>query len=124
MSPIAEPVRPVAARPQPIPLTALTCLRGAGKTTLLNRLLLKRPEPAYTSTLINESGKIGPEARAGSGRRVRRVVVGTTGPANPAPVLQTQMSRPVALRSFRSMAPQPSWTPRTATRRPTRRRRR
>lgn len=135
MSSAAEPIRPAAARQQPIPVTVLTGFLGAGKTTLLNRLL-KRPELADTAVLINEFGEVGLDhllverldedtvllnagclcctvrgdlvralgdlaARAEAGRSIRRVVVETTGLADPAPVLQTLMSHPLALRSFR-----------------------
>ena len=114
----------------PAPVTALTGFLGAGKTTLLNRLL-RDPALADAAVLVNEFGEIGIdhlliekldddtvllpsgclccslrgdlvralenlEARAPS-----RVVVETTGIADPVPLVQTLMSHPLLVARWR-----------------------
>ncbi len=114
----------------PAPVTVLTGFLGAGKTTLLNRLL-RDPALADAAVLVNEFGEIGIdhlliekldddtvllpsgclccslrgdlvralenlEARAPS-----RVVVETTGIADPVPLVQTLMSHPLLVARWR-----------------------
>ena len=113
-----------------IPLTVLTGFLGAGKSTLLNHLL-KQPELAGTAVLVNEFGEVGLDhllverldettvlLNAGclcctvrgdlsralrdlEGRAVSRVVVETTGLADPAPILQTLMGDAYAATHYR-----------------------
>ena len=103
-----------------IPVTILTGFLGAGKTTLLNQLV-RRPELAGSAVLVNEFGEIGLDhilvdqvdenigllpsgclccavrgdlvraLKALLGRGVTRVLVETTGLADPAPIVQTLM---------------------------------
>ncbi len=103
-----------------IPVTILTGFLGAGKTTLLNHLV-RRPELAGAAVLVNEFGEIGLDhilvdrvdesigllpsgclccavrgdlvraLKALIGRDVSRVLVETTGLADPAPIVQTLM---------------------------------
>jgi G3E family GTPase len=112
------------------PVTILTGFLGAGKTTLLNRLL-RHPGMAGAAVLVNEFGEIGLDhilaeavrddtlllpsgclccavggdlARALRDlipRNVTRVVVETTGLADPAPVVQTLMSDLMLMRHYR-----------------------
>ncbi|MDE2334248.1 MAG: GTP-binding protein [Rhodospirillales bacterium] len=119
-----------ARAPAPAPVTVLTGFLGAGKTTLLNRLL-RDPALAGAAVLVNEFGEIGIdhlliekldedtvllpsgclccslrgdlvralenlEARAPS-----RVVVETTGLADPVPLVQTLMSHPLLVARWR-----------------------
>lgn len=114
----------------PAPVTVLTGFLGAGKTTLLNRLL-HDPALGDAAVLVNEFGEIGIdhllvgrldedtvllpsgclccslrgdlvlaleklEARAPS-----RVVVETTGLADPVPLVQTLMSHPLLIARWR-----------------------
>jgi G3E family GTPase len=115
---------------KPAPVTILTGFLGAGKTTLLNRLL-RDPRMAGAAVLVNEFGEIGLDhilaeavqddtlllpsgclccavrgdlARALHGlipRGVDRVVIETTGLADPAPVVQTLMGDVMLARHFR-----------------------
>ncbi len=112
------------------PVTILTGFLGAGKTTLLNRLL-RHPDMAGAAVLVNEFGEIGLDhilaeavrddtlllpsgclccavggdlARALRDlipRKVSRVLIETTGLADPAPVVQTLMSDIMLMRHFR-----------------------
>jgi G3E family GTPase len=112
------------------PVTILTGFLGAGKTTLLNRLL-RHPDMAGAAVLVNEFGEIGLDhilaeavqddtlllpsgclccavrgdlARALRDlipRKVSRVVVETSGLADPAPVVQTLMSDLMLMRHYR-----------------------
>src|SRR3990170_2059120 len=78
------------AAEQRIPVTVLTGFLGSGKTTLLNKLL-RRPELADTAVIINEFGEIG----------LDRLVVETTGLADPAPILHTLMTDPLLASRYR-----------------------
>jgi G3E family GTPase len=111
-----------------IPVTIVTGFLGAGKTTLLNHLL-KQPELAGAAVLVNEFGEIGLDhllverldedtvlLNAGclcctvrgdlvrallslQDRPINRVVVETTGLADPVPIIQTLLAdHAVALR--------------------------
>ena len=116
------------------PVTVVTGFLGAGKTTLLNHLL-RQPQLARTSVLVNEFGEIGldhllvravddttvllnagclccsvrgdlvralremlPRARRDE---ISRIVIETTGLADPVPVLATLMTDPVASGAYR-----------------------
>jgi G3E family GTPase len=116
--------------PLPAPVSVLTGFLGAGKTTLLNRLL-RDPALGDAAVLVNEFGEIGIdhlliekldddtvllpsgclccslrgdlvkalenlEARAPA-----RVVVETTGLADPVPLVQTLMSHPLLMPRWR-----------------------
>jgi G3E family GTPase len=113
-----------------IPVTLLTGFLGAGKTTLLNRLL-KQPEMAGTAVLVNEFGEIGLDhllvetldedtVLLSSGclcctvrgdlvealakirpRKPTRVLIETTGLADPVPIIQTLLGDPFAALCFR-----------------------
>lgn len=115
---------------EPTPVTILTGFLGAGKTTLLNRLL-RHKDMAGAAVLVNEFGEIGLDhilaeavrddtvmmasgclccavggdlARALRGlipRQVSRVMIETSGLADPAPVIQTLMSDVTLMRHFR-----------------------
>lgn len=115
---------------EPAPVTILTGFLGAGKTTLLNRLL-RHPDMAGAAVLVNEFGEVGLDhilaeavrddtvllpsgclccavggdlARALRElipRRVSRVVVETSGLADPAGVVQTVMSDVMLARHYR-----------------------
>lgn len=114
----------------PIPVTLLTGFLGAGKTTLLNRLV-KHPAMAGAAVLINEFGEIGLDhllvetldentvlLNAGclcctvrgdlvdalgrlAPRAPTRVVIETTGLADPAPILKTLLSHPFIAHQYR-----------------------
>ncbi len=120
-----------------IPITVLTGFLGAGETALLNRLL-KQPEFANTTVLINELGEVGLDhllveavqddlvllnagclcctvrddpataIRISFLQRVRgevslfaRVIIETTGLADPAPILHTLMTDPLNAERYR-----------------------
>jgi len=113
-----------------IPVTLLTGFLGAGKTTLLNRLL-KQPEMERTAILVNEFGEIGldhllvetldedtillnagclcctvrgdlVEALAKLRQRdPARVLIETTGLADPVPIIQTLLGDPFVAMTFR-----------------------
>jgi G3E family GTPase len=115
---------------QPIPVTVLTGFLGAGKTTLLNRLV-KHPAMAGAAVLINEFGEIGLDhllvetldadtvlLNAGclcctvrgdlvaalsklAPRQPSRVVIETTGLADPAPILKTLLADPFVAHRYR-----------------------
>jgi G3E family GTPase len=115
---------------EPIPVTVLTGFLGAGKTTLLNHLV-KQPELAGCAVLINEFGEIGLDhllvdrldedtvllnagclcctVRGDLVRALRnlhpraptRVVVETTGLADPAPIIQTLLGDVFAATRYR-----------------------
>jgi G3E family GTPase len=117
----------------PVPVTTLTGFLGAGKTTILSRLLA-RPELAGAAVLINEVGEIaidhhlvrevrGDVTVLGSGcvcctvrgdlvralgeltaLPIDRVLVETSGIADPVGVLATLTSHPVVARHFRAGA--------------------
>lgn len=113
----------------PRPVTLLTGFLGAGKTTLLNRLLPALPRTAVLVNEFGEVGLDhlfvqaveedvvllqagclcctirGDLSRAlrdlaASGRPFDRVVIETTGLADPGPILQTLMSDPLLRRDF------------------------
>jgi G3E family GTPase len=114
----------------PAPVTVLTGFLGAGKTTLLNRLL-RDPALADAAVLVNEFGEIGIDhlviekldndtvllpsgclccslrgdlVRALENldsRAPARVVVETTGLADPVPLVQTLMSHPLLVARWR-----------------------
>ncbi len=118
------------APPPPAPVTVLTGFLGAGKTTLLNRLL-RDPAMANAAVLVNEFGEIGIDhlliekldddtvllpsgclccslrgdlVRALENLEQRapdRVVVETTGLADPVPLVQTLMSHPLLIARWR-----------------------
>ena len=113
-----------------IPVTLLTGFLGAGKTTLLNNLL-KQPEMANTAVLINEFGEIGLDhllvetldentVLLASGclcctvrgdlvealgrlrpRKPARVLIETTGLADPVPIIQTLLGDPFVAMCYR-----------------------
>ena len=113
-----------------IPVTLLTGFLGAGKTTLLNRLL-KQPEMERTAILVNEFGEIGLDhllvetldedtvlLNAGClcctvrgdlvealaklrQRNPARVLIETTGLADPVPIIQTLLGDPFIAMTFR-----------------------
>ena len=113
-----------------IPVTLLTGFLGAGKTTLLNSLL-KQPEMANTAVLINEFGEIGLDhllvetldentVLLSSGclcctvrgdlvealgrlrpRKPARVLIETTGLADPVPIIQTLLGDPFVAMCYR-----------------------
>jgi G3E family GTPase len=115
---------------EPIPVTVLTGFLGAGKSTLLNHLL-RQPELAGSAVLVNEFGEIGLDhllvaaldddtvlLNAGClcctirgdlvralrdmlPRAPRRVLIETTGLADPAPILQTLMGEPMIAAQYR-----------------------
>jgi G3E family GTPase len=113
-----------------IPVTLLTGFLGAGKTTLLNSIL-KQPEMAGTAVLVNEFGEIGLDhllvetldedtvllsagclcctvrgdlvealARIRT-RQPARVLIETTGLADPVPIIQTLLGDPFVAMFFR-----------------------
>ncbi|MCW8085013.1 CobW family GTP-binding protein [Sabulicella glaciei] len=113
----------------PRPITLLTGFLGVGKTTLLNRLLPALPRTAVLVNEFGEIGLDqlfvqaveedvvllqagclcctirGDLSRAlrdlaASGRPFDRVVIETTGLADPGPILQTLMSDPLLRRDF------------------------
>ena len=118
---------------EPVPVTTLTGFLGAGKTTVLSRLLA-RPELAGAAVLINEVGEIaidhhlvrevrGDVTVLGSGcvcctvrgdlvralgdlvdQPIDRVLLETSGIADPVGVLATLTSHPVVARRFRPAA--------------------
>ena len=96
-----------------IPLIVVTGFLGSGKTTLLQRLL-RTPEGADVGFIVNEYGEIGVElvgngciccarredigraihqlvrrARSGDGTPIKRIILETTGLADPAPIVST-----------------------------------
>lgn len=113
-----------------IPVTLLTGFLGAGKTTLLNSLL-KQPEMAGTAVLVNEFGEIGLDhllvetldedtVLLSSGclcctvrgdlvealgklraRKPSRVLIETTGLADPVPIIQTLLGDPFVAMCYR-----------------------
>src|SRR5216684_6672138 len=90
-----------------IPVTVLTGFLGSGKTTLLNKLL-RRPELADTAVIINEFGEIGLDHLLveksddkGEVTNFKRMVVETTGLADPAPILHTLMTDPLLASRYR-----------------------
>jgi len=88
----------------PIPVSVLTGFLGSGKTTVL-RHLLRHPAMEETAVVVNEFGEVGLDHHLlESGREVpafRRVVIETTGLADPAPILHTLMTDPVLAEWFR-----------------------
>ncbi|WP_207537199.1 CobW family GTP-binding protein [Sabulicella rubraurantiaca] len=113
----------------PRPVTLLTGFLGVGKTTLLNRLLPALPRTAvlvnefgeigldhlFVQTVAEDvvllqagclcctiRGDLSRALRdlAASGRPFDRVVIETTGLADPGPILQTLMSDPLLRRDF------------------------
>jgi G3E family GTPase len=115
---------------RPISLVIVTGFLGAGKTTLLNHIL-KDPALSDTAVVINEFGEVAIDhllvEQAGDGvielgggclcctvrgalvdtllslldRPLRRVVVETTGLADPVPLLQSVMAHPVLAEAYR-----------------------
>jgi G3E family GTPase len=104
-----------------IPVSIITGFLGSGKTTLINRLL-KRPEMNRVAVIVNELGEIGVDnelccvlrgdlqetlrdlfvqRRNGEIIDFDRVVIETTGLADPAPVLQTLLTDTLLLEQFR-----------------------
>jgi G3E family GTPase len=113
-----------------IPVTLLTGFLGAGKTTLLNRLL-KQPDMERTAILVNEFGEIGLDhllvetldedtilLNAGClcctvrgdlvealaklrQRNPARVLIETTGLADPVPIIQTLLGDSFVAMTFR-----------------------
>src|SRR5215470_10214761 len=91
-----------------LPTTLLTGFLGSGKTTLLRRALTS-PQLADTAVIINEIGEIEIDHHlvdfvegdvlewrdAGEVRQFRRVVIETTGLADPAPILFTLGTDPM-----------------------------
>src|SRR5215813_2516583 len=68
-----------------LPVSLITGFLGSGKTTLLNRLL-RRPDMADSAVIINEFGEVPPFSR---------VLIETSGLADPAPVVQLFLNNPL-----------------------------
>jgi G3E family GTPase len=79
-----------------IPVSVLTGFLGSGKTTVLARLL-RRPEFSRTAVIINEFGEVGLDHDLLRRREectvppFERVLIETSGLADPAPILQSLM---------------------------------
>ena len=120
----------MSGAPEMIPVTLLTGFLGAGKTTLLNALL-KQPEMEGTAVLVNEFGEVGLDhllvetldedtVLLSSGclcctvrgdlvealgklrpRTPKRVLIETTGLADPVPIIQTLLGDPFVAMFYR-----------------------